>query len=93
MLHLDQYGIPENLNNRRVAHLSGYGQRRPGVIPCLVDVRAYLDQRLHYRLLALLSGYGQRRPSVIRRLVGWLTSAPNSISARTTASWPLLAAM
>ena len=60
MLHLDQYDIPENLNYRRVA---------------------------------LLSGYGQMRPSVIRRLVGWLTSAPNSISARTTASWPLLAAM
>ena len=40
MLHLDQCGIPEKLNNRRVALLSGYGQRRPSVIRRLVDVHA-----------------------------------------------------
>ena len=70
MLHLDQYGIPENLNNRRVALLSGYGQRRPSVIPRLVDVRrAQLDQRPHYRLLAQFGGDVQLRHAVIIRLV------------------------
>ncbi len=54
ILHLDQYSIPENLNNRRVALFSGYGQRRPSVIRRLVDVRARLAQRPHYRLVALL---------------------------------------
>ena len=52
MLHLDQYGIIENLNNRRVALLSGMDS---GVHPLSVPL---------------------------------LTSAPNSMSVRTTASWP-----
>jgi hypothetical protein len=67
--HLDQYGIIENLNNRRVALLSGYGERRPSVIRRLVDVRARLDQRPHYRLLAQFGGDVQLRHAVIIRLV------------------------
>ena len=49
-------GIPENLNDRRVAVLSGHKQRRQAVIVCLADVRVRLDQRPHHRLVAVFSG-------------------------------------
>ena len=66
---------------------SGEVQRRHTVNPHprLVDVRTRPDQRPHYRLVAHFSGVAP----LYRAL---LTSAPNSISARTTVSWPFSAA-
>jgi hypothetical protein len=74
-------GIRENLNDCRVAVFSGIKQRRHAVIVCLVDVRARLDKRPCYFLVAVLSG-------VVPSFIALLTSAPASISARTTSSKP-----